>query len=93
MPQKNLAFEMLKKLLNDEIRFRQKKNIIQARSFEELLDKCIKKYTNKSVETAQVIEELIELAKKMREEQNRGKKLNLSDDEVAFYLRRIYIVV
>ncbi len=49
------------------------------------MDKAIKSYTNKSIETAQVIEELIELAKKMREEQNRGKKLNLSDDEVAFY--------
>jgi type I restriction enzyme R subunit len=85
MPHKNLAFEMLKKLLNDEIKFRQKKNLIQARSFEELLDKAIKAYTNKSIETAQVIEALIELAKKMREEQNRGKKLSLTDDEVAFY--------
>ncbi len=70
MPQKNLAFETLKQLLNDEIKFRQKKNLIQARSFEELLDKAIKAYTNKSIETAQVIEQLIELAKKMREEQN-----------------------
>lgn len=85
MPQKNLAFEMLKKLLNDEIRFRQKKNLIQARSFEELLDKAIKAYTNKSVEAAEVIQQLIDLAKKMREEQDRGKKLNLSEDEVAFY--------
>jgi len=85
MPQRNLVFEMLKKLLNDEIKFRQKKNLIQARSFEELLDKAIKAYTNKSIETAQVIEALIELAKKMGEEQNRGKKLNLTDDEVAFY--------
>ena len=63
MPQKNLAFETLKKLLNDEIKFRQKKNLIQARSFEELLDKAIRAYTNKSVETAQVIEQLIELGK------------------------------
>jgi len=85
MPQKNLAFEMLKKLLNDEIRFRQKKNLIQARSFEELLDKAIKAYTNKSIEAAEVIQRLIELAKKMREEQDRGKKLNLTEDEVAFY--------
>jgi type I restriction enzyme R subunit len=85
MPQKNLAFEMLKKLLNDEIRFRQKKNLIQARSFEELLDKAIKAYTNKSIEAAEVIQQLIELAKKMRDEQDRGKKLNLTDDEVAFY--------
>ena len=85
MPQKNVAFETLKRLLNDEIRFRQKKNLIQARSFEALLDKAIKAYTNKSVETAQVIEELIELARKMREEQKRNTELNLSEEEIAFY--------
>ena len=85
MPQKNLAFETLKKLLNDEIKFRQKKNLIQACSFEELLDKAIKAYTNKSIETAQVIEQLIQLAKKMREDQKRGIQLNLTEEEVAFY--------
>jgi type I restriction enzyme R subunit len=85
MPQKNLAFEALKKLLNDEIRIRQKKNLIQARSFEELLDKAIKAYTNKSIEAAQIIQQLIDLAKKMREEQNRGTQLNLTEEEVAFY--------
>lgn len=85
MPQKNLAFEMLKKLLADEIRFRQKKNLIQAHSFEDLLDKAIKAYTNKSIETAQVIQQLIDLARKMREEQQRGTQLNLTEDEVAFY--------
>ncbi|MCW4002756.1 MAG: DUF3387 domain-containing protein, partial [Candidatus Bathyarchaeota archaeon] len=85
LPQKNLAFETLKRLLADEIRFRQRKNLIQARSFEELLDKAIKSYTNKSIETAQVIQQLIDLARKIREEQNRGTQLNLSDDEVAFY--------
>jgi type I restriction enzyme R subunit len=85
MPQKNLAFETLKRLLADEIRFRQKKNLIQARSFEDLLDKAIRAYTNKSIETAQVIQQLIDLARKMRDEQNRGTKLNLTEDEVAFY--------
>jgi type I restriction enzyme R subunit len=85
MPQKNLAFEMLKKLLNDEIRIRQRKNLVQARSFEELLDKAIRAYTNKNIEAAEVIEELIELAKKMREEHDRGAKLNLTEDEIAFY--------
>lgn len=85
MPQKNLAFEALKKLLNDEIRIRQKKNLIQARSFEELLDKAIKAYTNKSIEAAQVIQQLIDLAKKMRAEQKRGAQLNLTEEEVAFY--------
>jgi type I restriction enzyme R subunit len=85
LPQKNLAFETLKRLLADEIRFRQRKNLIQARSFEDLLDKAIKSYTNKSIETAQVIQQLIDLARKIREEQNRGTKLNLTEDEVAFY--------
>ena len=85
MPQKNLAFEALKKLLNDEIRFISKKNIVQGKSFMEMLDKTIKRYTNKSVEAAQVIEELIELARKVREEKNRGKQQNMTDDEMAFY--------
>ena len=85
MPQKNLAFEMLKKLLNDQIRIRLKKNIVQQRSFLELLEKAIKAYTNKSIETAEIIQELIDLAKKVREEQNRGKDLGLNEDEIAFY--------
>jgi len=85
MPHKNLAFEMLKKLLNDEIKIRQKKNLIQAKSFAEMLDKAIKAYTNKSIETAEIIEQLIELARKMREENKRSKKLGLTEDEVAFY--------
>ncbi len=85
MPQKNLAFEMLKKLLNDQIRINMKKNLIQARSFLQLLERAIRSYTNKSVETAQVIQELIDLAKKLREDRNRGKELSLTDDEVAFY--------
>jgi type I restriction enzyme R subunit len=85
MPQKNLAFEMLRKLLNDQIWIRMKKNLVQARSFLQLLEKAVKAYTNKSIETAQVIQELLDLAKKIREEQNRGKDLGLNDDEVAFY--------
>ena len=85
MPQKNLAFEALKKLLMDEIRIRRKKNLIQARSFEDLLDKAIKAYTNRSIEAAEIVQQLIELAKKMREEQQRGAQLNLSEEEVAFY--------
>ena len=73
MPQKNLAFEALKKLLNDEIRIMSKKNMVQAKSFMDLLDKTIKKYTNRSIEAAQVIEELIELARKVRDEKGREK--------------------
>ena len=85
MPQKNLAFEALKKLLNDEIRFIAKKNLVQGKSFMEMLDKTIKKYTNRSVEAAQVIEELIELARKVRDEKSRGNTLSLSEEELAFY--------
>ncbi len=85
MPQKNLAFEMLKKLLTDEIRFRQRKNIVKARSFEELLDKTLKAYTNKSIDAAQAIQRLIELARTIKEEQKRGVALNLTEDEIAFY--------
>ena len=85
MPQKNLAFEALKKLLNDEIKFISKKNFVQGKSFMDMLDKTIKKYTNRSIEAAQVIEELVELARKVREEKNRGKQLNMNEDEIAFY--------
>ncbi len=85
MPQKNLAFEALKKLLNDEIRIISKKNLIQSKSFMDLLEKTIKKYTNRSIEAAQVIEELIDLARKVRDEKGRGKDLKLTDDEIAFY--------
>jgi type I restriction enzyme R subunit len=85
MPQKNLAVELLSKLLKGEIRARSRKNVVQARSFAELLDNAIKKYQNRAVETAQVIEELIALAKDLREANQRGEKLGLTDDEVAFY--------
>lgn len=85
MPQRNLAVEMLRKLLEGEIKARGRKNVVQARSFAELLENAIKKYQNRAIETAQVIEELIALAKDLREAGRRGEKLGLSDDEVAFY--------
>jgi type I restriction enzyme R subunit len=85
MPQKNLAFETLRKLLNDEIKIRQKKNLIQSRSFLELLNKAIKAYTNKNIETAEVIEQLLELARQMRESYKRNENLGLTEDEIAFY--------
>jgi type I restriction enzyme R subunit len=85
MPQKNLAFEALKKLLNDEIRIVYKRNIIRGRSFLDMLDHTIKQYTNRNVEAAQILEELVELARKVREERNRGKQQNMSEDELAFY--------
>ena len=85
IPHKNLAFELLKKLLNDEIKARSRKNLIQGRSFAEMLEKAIRKYQNKAIEAAEVIDELIELAKRMREETKRSEDLGLSEDEVAFY--------
>ena len=85
MPQRNLAVELLQKLLKGEIKTRAKRNVVQARSFAELLEQAVRKYQNRAVETAQVIEELIQLAKDMRETGARGEKPGLSDDELAFY--------
>ena len=85
MPQKNLAVELLRKLLNDELKMRQKKFLIQSRSFAEMLEQTVLKYQNRAIEAAAVIQELIELAKKMREAGKNGVKLGLTDDEVAFY--------
>jgi type I restriction enzyme R subunit len=85
LPQKNLAVEMLRKLLNDEIRSRSRRNVVQARSFAELLEQAIKKYRNRALETVQVIEELIRLAKDLRAAGERGEHLGLNDDELAFY--------
>ncbi|MBS3820214.1 MAG: DUF3387 domain-containing protein, partial [Phycisphaerae bacterium] len=61
------------------------KNVVQARSFSEMLEQSVRKYQNRAIEAAQVIDELIRLAKEMREAQSRGQELGLSDDEVAFY--------
>jgi len=85
MPQKNLAVDMLRRLLEGEIRSHGRKNIVQARSFAKLLENAIKKYQNRAIETAQVIEELIALAKDLREAGKRGEKLGLTEDEIAFY--------
>ncbi len=85
MPQRNLAVELLQKLLKGEIRLRSKRNVVLARSFAELLERSVRKYQNRAIETAQVIEELIQLAKDMREAGARGEELGLSDDELAFY--------
>jgi type I restriction enzyme R subunit len=85
LPQKNLAMELLRKLLNDEIKTRSKKNLVQSRSFAEMLEKTIRAYQNRSVDTAQVIAELVEMARKMREARQRGEELHMSDDELAFY--------
>ncbi len=85
LPQRNLAVELLQKLLNNELKIRQKKYLVQSRSFAEMLEATIRRYQNRTIEAAQVIAELIELAKQMREGQKRGQELGLTDDEVAFY--------
>jgi type I restriction enzyme R subunit len=85
LPQKNLALEMLKKLINDEIRTRSRKNVIQARSFAEMLEQAVKKYQNRAIEATEIIQELIELAQELRKSEQRGESLGLTEDEVAFY--------
>ena len=85
MPQRNLALELLRKLLNGEIRKAARKNVVQARSFAAMLEEALRRYQNRAIETAQVIEALIGLARDMREAQSRGKSLGLSEDELAFY--------
>jgi type I restriction enzyme R subunit len=85
MPQKNLAVELLRKLLEGEIKVRRRKNVVQARSFAEMLEQAIRRYQNRAVEAAQVIEELIALAKEMRKADRRGEQLGLSEEELAFY--------
>jgi type I restriction enzyme, R subunit len=85
LPQKNVAVELLAKLLGNKIKRRAARNIVQARSFAELLETSIQKYQNRAIETAQIIEELISLAKEMNEAKARGEQLNLTEDEEAFY--------
>ena len=85
MPQRNLAVELLQKLLKGEIVSRRRKNIVQARSFAEMLEQTLRRYQNRAIEAAQVIEELIGLARDLREANARGEKLGLSEDELAFY--------
>ncbi len=85
MPHRNLAVELLQKLLKGEIATTSRKNVVKARSFAELLEKTLLKYQNRTIEASQVIEELIELARQMREANDRGDLLGLSEDELAFY--------
>ncbi len=85
MPQRNLAVELLQKLLKGELAARRRKNVVQARSFAEMLEQTIRRYQSRAVEAAQVIEELIGLAREMRAATARGEALGLSEDELAFY--------
>ena len=85
LPQKNLAVDVLTKLLKDEIKVRAKKNVVQARFFGEMLERAVRAYQSRAIETAMVIEELIRLAKDMQASDARGENLGLSDEELAFY--------
>ena len=85
MPQRNLAVELLQKLLRNEIRTRARRNVVQSRVFSEMLEQALRRYQNRAIETAKVIEELIALAKDMKKAEARGEELGLTDDEVAFY--------
>lgn len=85
MPQRNLAVELLQKLLKGEIKLRGKRNVVQARSFAEMLEQSLRRYQNRAIETAKVIEELIQLAKDIKHAGERGEALGLNEDEVAFY--------
>lgn len=85
MKHKNLALEVLKKLLNDEIKIRSKHNVVQSRSLMEMLESSIKRYQNNLISAAEIIQEMIELAKEIKAADGRGEKLGLSKDELAFY--------
>ena len=85
MQRRNLAVDLLQKLLRGEIAARRRKNVVQARSFAEMLEQTLRRYRNRAVEAAQVIEELIGLARELRAADGRGERLGLSDDELAFY--------
>lgn len=85
LPQRNLALELLKRLLEDDVKARSRSNASQGKKFSVLLTEAVKRYQSGLVEAAQVIDELIKLAQRLREEAERGKQLNLREDELAFY--------
>ena len=85
LPEKNLAVELLERLLQGEIKTRFTGNVVQSKRFSDLLSDVVTRYQNRAIETAQVIEELIAMAKKFREAAGRGEELGLTEDEVHFY--------
>ena len=85
LEQKNLALETLRKLLNDQIRITERTNIVQSRKFREALEDAMLRYTNKAITTAEMISQLIDLAKSLRDAQRHGEELGLSGEEAAFY--------
>jgi type I restriction enzyme R subunit len=84
-PNKNLQIELLKRLLTTELRTVRKSNVVAERKFSELLEKAMRSYTNRSLDAAEIIRELVELAQEMQAARNRGGQLGLRDDELAFY--------
>ena len=85
LPYRNLAAELLQKLLSDEIKARSRRYLVQSKNFSAMLEESIRRYQNRSIEASRVITELIELAKQMRDAHRRGENLGLSDEELAFY--------
>jgi type I restriction enzyme R subunit len=85
IPHKHLAAELLRKLLHDELRSRKKKNLVQSQAFSDMLEKTVARYRNRAIQTVEVIEELIHIAKDMKSAAAKGRNLNLTDDELAFY--------
>jgi type I restriction enzyme R subunit len=85
MKHQNLALELLKKLLNDEIKIRSKTNLVKSKKLLEMLEGAIKRYQNNLLTTAEIIQELINIAKEIKEADKEGERLGLTKDEVAFY--------
>lgn len=85
MQQKNVAFELLKKLLSDEIKIRKTRNLVQGKKFSEMLESVVKRYHNNQIDSAQVLKELSEIAKELRLEDAKSEELGLSPEEYAFY--------
>lgn len=85
LPQKNLAIELLERLIKDQIKTKLKRNIVQERQFSEMLDAALQKYENRAIEAAKIIEDLIKMAKDISEAHRKGEQLGLNEDEKAFY--------
>jgi type I restriction enzyme R subunit len=85
LKQKNLAVELLRRLLQGKVKAVSRVSIIQSKKFSEMLEEAVRKYNNRTIETTQVIEELIQMAKEMNDAVKRGEDLGLIKEEVAFY--------
>jgi type I restriction enzyme R subunit len=85
MPQHNLAVELLRKLLDDEIRAKSRTNLVQSRRFSEMLERTVRQYQNRAIDSIRVLSELIDLAKDLREADRLGEQTGLSSEELAFY--------